>query len=64
MERNFFRRIELAFPVIDAKLKRRVIAEGLKCYLADNQNSWEMDGRGQLPAAVSPRPNPGAPRPN
>ncbi len=46
MERNFFRRIELAFPVLDRKLKRRVIAEGLQMYLADNRQSWEMDGNG------------------
>jgi polyphosphate kinase len=36
MERNFFRRIELAFPILDRKLKRRVIAEGLQIYLTDN----------------------------
>ena len=29
MDRNFFRRIELAFPVVDAKLARRVVGEGL-----------------------------------
>ena len=46
MERNFFRRIELAFPVLDPKLKRRVIKEGLQPYLTDNSNSWEMDGDG------------------
>ncbi|MGE5946448.1 MAG: RNA degradosome polyphosphate kinase, partial [Betaproteobacteria bacterium] len=44
--RNFFRRIELAFPILDPKLKRRVITEGLKFYLADNQQCWEMDGNG------------------
>ncbi len=46
MERNFFRRIEVAFPILDKKLKRRVIVEGLQVYLTDNQNSWEMDGNG------------------
>jgi len=46
MERNFFRRIELAFPVLDPKLKKRVITEGLKFYLADNQQSWDMNGDG------------------
>ncbi|HEY6895786.1 MAG TPA: polyphosphate kinase 1 [Rhodocyclaceae bacterium] len=46
MERNFFRRIEVAFPILDPKLKRRVIKEGLKAYLADNSQSWEMDGNG------------------
>ncbi len=46
MERNFFRRIEVAFPILDAKLKRRVIKEGLRTYLADNAQSWEMNGNG------------------
>ncbi|QEL65319.1 polyphosphate kinase [Oryzomicrobium terrae] len=46
MERNFFRRIELCFPVRDPRLKKRVIAEGLRMYLADNQQAWEMDSNG------------------
>lgn len=46
MDRNFFRRIELCFPVLDPKLKRRVIREGLKPYLEDNSQSWVMDGEG------------------
>ncbi|SDI58929.1 polyphosphate kinase 1 [Propionivibrio dicarboxylicus] len=46
MERNFFRRIELAFPLLDKKLKRRVISEGLQTYLTDNVQAWEMDSNG------------------
>ena len=46
MDRNFFRRIELCFPVLDPKLKRRVIREGLQAYLDDNGQAWEMDGEG------------------
>jgi polyphosphate kinase len=46
MERNFFRRIEISFPVLDPKLKSRVLKEGLKSYLADNCQSWEMSGAG------------------
>ena len=46
MDRNFFRRIELGFPVLDPGLKRRVIREGLKPYLEDNCQSWIMDGEG------------------
>jgi polyphosphate kinase len=42
MDRNFFRRIELCFPVLDPKLKRRVIREGLKPYLEDNTQAWDM----------------------
>jgi polyphosphate kinase len=46
MDRNFFRRIELCFPILDERLKRRVIKEGLKPYLEDNTQSWIMDGEG------------------
>ncbi|OGA41332.1 MAG: RNA degradosome polyphosphate kinase [Betaproteobacteria bacterium RIFCSPLOWO2_12_FULL_65_110] len=46
MERNFFRRIELCFPLLDARLKQRVIKEGLKVYLADNNQAWDMDSDG------------------
>jgi polyphosphate kinase len=46
MERNFFRRIEVAFPILDKKLKRRVLNEGLRLYLADNRQAWEMDSVG------------------
>ncbi|MBU1364997.1 MAG: polyphosphate kinase 1 [Gammaproteobacteria bacterium] len=46
MDRNFFKRIELAFPILDPKLKKRVITEGLKFYLADNQQGWDMNSLG------------------
>jgi polyphosphate kinase len=46
MGRNLFRRIEVAFPVLDPSLKARVIAEGLKPYLADNRDAWELAGDG------------------
>ncbi|MBK6742855.1 MAG: polyphosphate kinase 1 [Hydrogenophilales bacterium] len=42
MDRNFFRRIETCFPVLDARLKKRVINEGIKPYLKDNSKTWEM----------------------
>jgi polyphosphate kinase len=47
MDRNFFRRIEVGFPLLDKKLKKRVIDEGLKVYLRDNSQAWEMDVNGQ-----------------
>ena len=46
MDRNFFRRIEVCFPVLDKKLKKRVLDEGLKAYLQDNCQAWDMDGDG------------------
>jgi polyphosphate kinase len=46
MERNFFRRVEVCFPVLDAKLKRRIIEEAVTIYLEDNSAAWEMDPLG------------------
>jgi polyphosphate kinase len=46
MGRNLFRRIEVAFPVLDPALKARVIDEGLKPYLADSQDAWELAADG------------------
>ena len=43
MERNFFKRIEVAFPILDPKVKRRVMKEGLRPYLGDNCQAWELD---------------------
>ncbi|MFZ9480257.1 MAG: polyphosphate kinase 1 [Burkholderiaceae bacterium] len=42
MDRNFFRRVELAFPILDKKLKQRVIREGLTVHLRDNALAWTM----------------------
>ncbi|KWR88504.1 RNA degradosome polyphosphate kinase [Cupriavidus sp. IDO] len=47
MDRNLFRRIEICFPVLDARLKKRVIAEGLKLYLRDKRDAWEMEPDGR-----------------
>ncbi len=58
MERNFFRRIELGFPILDPKLKKRVITEGLKFYLADNQQSWDMNSEGHYQRRRNPRAKP------
>ena len=40
MERNFFRRVEIAFPLLDRKIRERVIRE-LKLYVADESQAWE-----------------------
>ncbi|MGQ9686435.1 MAG: polyphosphate kinase 1 [Thiobacillaceae bacterium] len=46
MDRNFFRRIETGFPILDPRLKKRVINEGIKPYLKDNVKAWEMQPDG------------------
>jgi polyphosphate kinase len=55
MDRNFFRRIEVCFPVLDKKLKKRVLDEGLKIYLQDNCQAWDMDSGGGYKLKRAPR---------
>lgn len=47
MNRNLFRRIEVAFPILDKSLKKRVMDEGLLPYLKDNCNAWILDANGE-----------------
>jgi len=46
MDRNFFRRVEVAFPIEDKALRARAIEESLGFYLADNTQAWVLDGDG------------------
>jgi polyphosphate kinase len=46
MDRNFFRRIEVCLPILEPKLQKRVIEEGLQKYLEDNTQAWVMTGDG------------------
>jgi polyphosphate kinase len=49
MERNFFRRVEICFEVLDPDIKSRLISDLDTC-LSDNCQSWELrpDGRYEL----------------
>ncbi|MGA9033402.1 MAG: polyphosphate kinase 1 [Sulfuricaulis sp.] len=42
MDRNFFRRVETAFPIENKSLRERVYKEALAVYLADNTQAWEL----------------------
>jgi polyphosphate kinase len=46
MERNFFRRVEVAFPIHRASHRQRIL-EDLTRYLEDNSQAWTLhsDGR-------------------
>ena len=46
MGRNMFRRIEVAFPVRDIVLRKRVVEEGLSACLADTRDAWELRADG------------------
>jgi polyphosphate kinase len=45
MDRNLFRRVEVAFPIESAHLKA-LVAQDLELYLADNVQAWIMDSDG------------------
>ncbi len=47
MSRNMFGRIEVAWPVRDAALRRRLIDEALVPYLHDERDAWELDAEGR-----------------
>jgi polyphosphate kinase len=46
MDRNFFRRVEVAFPVNDKNLKKRVIDEAFTQALRDNLRAWVQQADG------------------
>ena len=46
MDRNLFRRIEVAFPVEAPELQARV-AEDLKLYLEDDTQAWDLNCTGE-----------------
>jgi polyphosphate kinase len=56
MDRNFFRRIEVCFPISDTTLKARILAD-LDANLSDNCQAWELRGDGSYQRA---RPAPDA----
>ena len=51
MDRNFFRRVETAWPIEDRVLKKRVLSE-LELYLKDNQNAWQLQSDGNYKRVI------------
>jgi polyphosphate kinase len=52
MERNLMRRIEVAFPILDAALAKRVFDETLANGLADNTQAWLLGSDGRYTRAT------------
>ena len=46
MPRNFFRRVEVAFPILDTALRQRIIHEAFELHLQDNTQAWELQADG------------------
>jgi len=58
MDRNFFRRVEVCFPVLSENLKARVISD-LDLCLSDNCQAWDLRADGGYRLV---RPGPGEER--
>ena len=52
MERNFFRRIEVCFP-IESKQHRDRIVEDLETYLSDNTQAWVLGADGSYTRVIA-----------
>jgi polyphosphate kinase len=53
MERNFFRRVEIAFPVLDPALRVSLQAD-MAAYLADNTEAWLLASDGTYSRVRAP----------
>jgi polyphosphate kinase len=51
MERNFFRRIEVCFPIQRESHRQRVFSD-LELYLADNVQAWILQADGSYARAT------------
>ncbi|TFZ01639.1 polyphosphate kinase 1 [Ramlibacter rhizophilus] len=62
MNRNMLRRVELAWPVLDPVLRRRIVDECLVAYLHDARDAWDLMADGlyhRVETALDPA-SPGA----
>ncbi|HSI38552.1 MAG TPA: polyphosphate kinase 1 [Methylotenera sp.] len=46
MNRNMMRRVEIAWPIVDAKNRARILQECCQIYLDDNQDAWLLNADG------------------
>ena len=46
MPRNYFRRLEISFPIEDATLRKRITEEIFPTLLADNAKAWLLQSDG------------------
>src|SRR5699024_10976813 len=53
MTRNMIKRVEIAFPILDKKLKAHILSI-MKLYLYDNTKAWVLDSDG-IYMKLSPR---------
>ena len=47
MDRNLLHRVEVAFPILDPKLFKKIYEDGLINYLKDDVQAWQLSGTGE-----------------
>ena len=47
MDRNLLHRVEVAFPILDPKLFKKIYEDGLINYLKDDIQAWQLSGTGE-----------------
>lgn len=52
MNRNMMRRVEIAWPIIDAKNRARILQECCQIYLDDNHDAWLLQADGSYKLAA------------
>ena len=57
MGRNIFRRIEIAWPILDKNIRQRIMDEVLTPYLQDGVDAWLQHSDGSYTRALSEQPS-------
>lgn len=47
MPRNLYRRVETAFPILDAKQQQRILQDCIEYYFQENQRGWRLESNGK-----------------
>ena len=51
------RRVEVAWPILNIDMQKRILDECLRPYLQDNQDAWALTNSGEYQLAKSPSPH-------
>ena len=62
MNRNMLRRVELAWPIEDPKLRQRIFNECLQTYLQDYVDAWVITANGQYVRSMPPKSRSATPK--
>lgn len=57
MSRNMLRRVEVAWPIINTEMQKRIVDECLTTYLQDNQDAWALTDSGEYQLVKTMQPH-------